>query len=182
MKKLPDDTDLFIWTSNKNQYLTEFFPKAKIVIIDFIDITGYNKLLSSTEFWANFLNYERILIFQHDSIILRKGIEKFLEMPYGYIGSPWLFQNWGGNGGISLRDPTLMLYISHKYGPNNDFNEDIFFSNLLKKHWPERLGPPDVCERWGTETIFKLGTFCTHAPEKHMTKEQLTQLFTQYDN
>lgn len=39
----------------------------------------YNRLLTSESFWANLEYANRVVIFQHDSGILREGIEEFME-------------------------------------------------------------------------------------------------------
>ena len=45
----------------------------------------YNRILTDYTFWAD-LDYDKVLIFQHDSLLLREGIEDFLQ--YDYIGAP----------------------------------------------------------------------------------------------
>jgi hypothetical protein len=77
----------------------------------FDGLTGYNRLMLSKEFYARFEEYEFILIYQLDAIILSSDIERFLDMDVDYLGAPWIeyhangapyFTNVG-NGGLSLR-------------------------------------------------------------------------------
>jgi hypothetical protein len=72
-------------------------------------MADYNALLTSKEFWQKFEKFDRVLIFQHDSKLLRTGIEEFLE--WDYVGAPWKFQEHGGNGGLSIRNPRTMIEI-----------------------------------------------------------------------
>jgi len=144
-------------------------------------LADYNNLVTSKQFWLQLEKYERVLICQTDAQILRKGIEEFLM--WDYVGAPWKFQEHGGNGGFSLRNPKAMLEcinnapyegaIVHGY-------EDVYFSNQL--HWSERfkLAPRSVCEKFSCESIFKLGTFGVHAIEKCLTVEQCSLIKNQY--
>lgn len=147
--------------------------------------TGYNILLTSEHFWGQFVKYDRVLIFQHDSRLLRDGIEEFLE--YDYVGAPWLTSaSWahperkGGNGGLSLRCPKKAVNLvrelpySGKYG-----NEDVYYSNYLEKIGGN-VAPYNVCAKFSCETEFKLGTLGYHAIEKHLTTDQVNKIKTQY--
>jgi hypothetical protein len=93
-------------------------------------ILSYNRLLYSEEFWLPLIKFNRILLFQTDSFLIRKFPAYFLK--YDYVGAPWcssnkdlervmsspLFQNQSstmpqtafvGNGGLSLRNPLVSL-------------------------------------------------------------------------
>lgn len=142
-------------------------------------LSDYNNLLTSPEFWAN-IKYEKVLIFQHDSELLRKGIEAFLE--YDYIGAPWKFQEKGGNGGLSLRTTEVMYEVTKAfpYSPLLGY-EDVYFSNHIEKVGG-KLAPREVCSEFSCETIFKLGTLGTHAIDKYLTPEECKQIRNQYKN
>jgi hypothetical protein len=179
---LPSNTDLFIFTCRTNRFLKIVFPKAQIVQMDPISLVEYNRLLASPEFWDIFRYvYFRVYIFQSDGKLLRSGIEYFLDLPFGYYGAPWKFQDHGGNGGESLRDPELMHELAIKYPHDDVTNEDIYFSNLLYHRFPDKLAPRSVCLKWGVETVFTLGSLTTHAPEKWLTEEQCQKIFCQYE-
>ena len=40
----------------------------------------YNAYLTQISFWNDLIKYDRVLIFQHDSKLLRHGIEEFFEL------------------------------------------------------------------------------------------------------
>lgn len=141
-------------------------------------IDRYNRLLQSFEFWEN-IKEENILIIQHDSGLLRHGIEEFYQ--YDYVGAPWKFQEHGGNGGLSFRKRSAMLKCLHRVAQIPELNEDVYFSNALK-FLNLNLAPRDVCKKFSCETIFELGTFGYHAIDKYLTTEQVKQIKTQYGN
>ena len=141
----------------------------------------YNKLMTSKEFWLKLEEFDRVLICQTDAQILRTGIESFLV--WDYVGSPWKFQEHGGNGGFSLRNPKAMLECiknSPYEGAGVHGHEDVYFSNQLR--WSERykLAPRNICEIFSCEAIFKLDTFGYHAIEKYLTFEECHKIKTQY--
>jgi hypothetical protein len=141
---------------------------------DIKTIEDYNKLLTSVKFWES-MPFDKVLIFQHDSKLLRSGVDEFLE--WDYVGAPWKFQMNGGNGGLSLRSKQAMIdTLKLHTWDNSKGNEDIFFSNLLVG----KLAPRCVCEKFSCETIFKLGTVGTHAIDKYLTKEECNKILSQY--
>jgi hypothetical protein len=76
-------------------------------------VADYNHLFLSRGFWEGLLAYTRVLIFQADSEILRQGIEAFLH--YDYVGAPWKLNFRGGNGGLSIRNPSAMIEALDKH-------------------------------------------------------------------
>lgn len=154
--------------------------KFREVRVSALSSEGYNNLLTSAEFWEA-IPYEKVLMFQHDSRLLRKGIEEFLE--WDYVGSPWKFQRHGGNGGLSLRSKKAMLDIIKTipyHGMQAQGNEDVFFCNVLLKHEKYKLAPRKVCELFSCESIMKLGTLGIHAVDKHLSKEECEEILNQY--
>lgn len=142
-------------------------------------LNDYNRLLTHDSFWEKYQDYDRVLIFQSDSMILKDGIDDFLE--YDYYGAPWKFQNNGGNGGLSIRNPKKCLSLikikpwNHSYG-----YEDVYFSNHLHEVGGV-VAPREICELFSCETIFKLGTFGMHAIHKYLTATQVEQILNQYE-
>lgn len=141
----------------------------------------YNNLLTNHDFWTT-LNYDKVLIFQHDSGILKEIPDGFLE--FNYVGAPWKSNApWntkdrrGGNGGISIRDvkahATFTQYNNYHAGLGN---EDVYFSHNLFN-----VAPYEVCSKFGVETEFKLGTCTYHAIDKHLTVDQCNQIYNQYE-
>lgn len=110
------------------------------------DVVTYTKILLDPDFWAMFLTFEKMLIFQTDTMIYKRGIEHFFK--YDYVGAPWPVAlgtlSLVGNGGFSLRTPRTCyesllrkseVSIGH-YDQHDDnlvklkglHPEDIFFS------------------------------------------------------
>jgi hypothetical protein len=143
--------------------------KADIKTMD-----DYNKLITSVKFWES-VPFDKVLIFQHDSKILRPGIDEFLE--WDYVGAPWKFQLHGGNGGFSLRSKKAMIDTLKSFTwDKSKGNEDIFFSNFLVGN----LAPRCVCDKFSCETIYKLGTLGTHAIDKYLTPAECETILSQY--
>jgi len=142
--------------------------------------SGYNSLLTDGDFWVELIRYEKVLIFQHDSGLLRHGIEEFLE--YDFIGAP--IENIPGcmNGGLSIRNPEKMYEVC-KYlpylGMNIHGNEDIYFCNELM-FYRANLPTKELAQKFSVETIFGLGSLGYHAIDKYMTKNELNLIMTQY--
>jgi hypothetical protein len=123
-------------------------PGFDLVIFHGLDIRNlheYNYLLTSIMFWNELTSYKRVLIFQHDTGLF-KGIDDFLE--WDYIGAPWQFQDFGGNGGLSIRNPQAMIdTIIQKPYSSNYGNEDIYFSYYLIG----KMAPRSECEKFSVE-------------------------------
>ena len=137
--------------------------------------------MTSTDFWQIFEEYERVLIFQSDTEPLKPIDEEFLK--WDYVGAPWDFQHHGGNGGFSLRNPSVMLEIIEKYhwrGSGIDGYEDVYFCNTMHRHKIGKLAPREVCSLFSVEKIYKLGTIGYHAIDKYLTKQQCHEIKNQY--
>ena len=191
LKFLPGDWGLTIFGSKQNErFFREHYPKAEFVFIGDekeVDQKAYNEILTSSWFWKS-LTYDKILIFQHDSRMLREGIEEFLE--YDYVGAPWGFQMHGGNGGFSLRSKQAMIDIIENSRPYpyrfpEDGNEDVWFCNQMKRNekisqkW--KLAPREVCQLFSVESIYHLGTLGYHAIDKYLTPLEIMLIESQYD-
>jgi hypothetical protein len=137
-------------------------------------LDDYNRLLTSVAFW-NIVPFDKCLIFQHDSWLLRKGIDEFMD--WDYVGAPWNFQEEGGNGGLSLRTVSVMKKIceSEKW---DGTNEDIWFSKHLPKYG--KLAPRDICGSFSVESVYFENPFGVHAPWKYLTKGELNSLGIQH--
>jgi len=102
-----------------------------------IDIAGYNKLLTSSEFYST-LSSPHTLIFQTDSGIFANRVLRFLE--YDYVGAPWpwVAKNGSaaavGNGGLSLRNRKLCEKICEGRSPGSPASaEDLYFAEEMRK-------------------------------------------------
>lgn len=87
----------------------------------FVDISSYNKLMKSLQFYKSFRNYEYILIYQLDSFVFRDELDYWCQLGYDYIGAPW-FDDFSekredtdlwrvGNGGFSLRRISFFIKV-----------------------------------------------------------------------
>lgn len=173
LKFLPKDWFLNVW-STRDYYIDvphyRHYYKGSGSPID-----DYNKQLASPGFWEKLVKYERVLIFQQDSGILKPGIEEFLQ--WSYVGAPWFKgASWshkdrvGGNGGLSIREPKEMLRVCERWNPSKG-NEDIFFT-----HHCNNVAPYEVCKKFSVETEFQLNTFGYHAIDKYLSKSQVDQI------
>jgi hypothetical protein len=181
--KYLEDFDVIGYCSNEN-HMEMFSAGAEIITIlpelsGKFDFRRYNQLLTSEWFWFGLADYDRVLIFQHDSGLLRDGIEEFLE--YDYVGAPWGFQEHGGNGGLSIRNPEAMLKVIRKvpYFESVHGNEDVYFCNAMKE-LGMNLAPRDVCARFAIESILEYGTLGYHAIDKYFSKEIVSKIKSQY--
>ena len=122
----------------------------------------YDSVFRTTEFWKT-ITSDNILIFQADTILLRTGIDEFLD--YSYVGAPWLKPKEGkyvGNGGLSIRNKNRMIDIIKKY-PNDDyFKEDIYFIKYLNN---EDIAPIEVAERFAVEDLYYNDPLGLHQPK-----------------
>lgn len=182
LKFIPNDWDLCLFGSAQNEdTMAKNYPKAHYfdISVQKLTVERYNHVLTSKEFWEFLSEYERVLIFQHDSRLLRTGIEQFLK--WDYIGAPWgHFNLLGGNGGLSIRNPKVMLEIVNRYKYNNVIhgNEDVYFC----KHLPNvggKIAPRDIAMQFSVETIFFPKPIGIHAAEKYLKKEEYETILQQ---
>ncbi|NEV94015.1 hypothetical protein G3567_07635 [Psychroflexus sp. YR1-1] len=136
----------------------------------FENISGYNKLLLSHEFYQRFENYKFMLIHQLDAYLFKDELDFWCDLDYDYIGAPWLRDerfiaklfrskkvknrdiifNKVGNGGLSLRkvNAFLSFFQDHQnsvkaYIHHNLFGiEDVFWSVIAPKYTSFKI--PDV--------------------------------------
>ena len=180
MNYLPSDTQLVIYYGNENSYLKTKFPNAIFVESRVNTENDYNDLLTTTVFWEGLKANNRVLIFQHDSMLLREGIEEFYE--WDYVGARWSFPPYRGNGGLSLRNPNVMLDIcrNNKYNLSQHGNEDVFFCNIMNNGNQYKLAPVEVCDKFAVESIFSLGSMGVHAIDKYLSESEYNQIKNQY--
>ena len=142
----------------------------------------YSSIMKDSSFWSD-IDQEHILVFQHDSFVLREGIDEFLQ--YDYIGAPWDwsynnsidrryknlkdFRN-GGNGGFSLRKKSAMLELSSGSFPDYEY-EDMYFSNALKNDIPL-----EIKQKFAVESIFYENPLGVHKIDKYLSDEQIKKI------
>lgn len=136
----------------------------------------YNSVLTTPSFWRA-CRFDRVLIFQHDSRLLRHGIENFMQ--WDYIGAPIKHMPGYMNGGLSIRNPKLMYQICKLFpygGMSVDGNEDIYFVKHLREAGA-LLPNAEQAEAFSIETTFRTGSIGCHAIEKYLTPEQVKQVY-----
>jgi hypothetical protein len=180
---LPNDYGLTVFHSNLNR---DFVYKElkDISGVNWINIgnnhlseTTYNYLLTSDYFWK-MLCYEKTLIFQTDSLMLRNGIDLFER--YDYIGAVWKhIGKQVGNGGFSLRTNSIMKEIckAEKYNHIAHGNEDIYFSNRIEKYKGKKASA-DVAQMFSVETMYYDRPIGVHAADKWLSKTELETIYT----
>jgi hypothetical protein len=101
-----------------------------------IDI--YNNILKSTDFWKSIQSYKTLII-QDDGILLRPGIDKFMN--FDYIGASWvdnvaneyiksnISEELVGNGGFSLRTTDAMIKVCENFIKEKQW---LFYKNLTQ--------------------------------------------------
>lgn len=142
-------------------------------------IADYNKLLTSKRLWRN-IPTEKVLIFQWDSMLLRKGCEDFLE--FDFVGANIKMISGCMNGGLSIRDSKAMLKVINNFtyeGEQRSGNEDIWFVNYLRQlqgYLPTR----EEANKFSIETEYHLGSCGFHAIEKYLTPSECNAIKTQY--
>lgn len=156
----------------------KLLPKDSVYYIEprLNSITAYNRRLTSLDFWNQF-EEENVLIIQHDSAILRTGIEDYYQ--YDFIGAPIKHINFPAmNGGFSLRHKSAMINVIKNYHYNGLDNEDMYFCNGLKQ-LNGKFPTLEVAKSFSCETIFNIGSLGFHAIDKYLTVEQINQIKTQ---
>jgi hypothetical protein len=146
-------------------------PSADTIILrfpdsNFSDIKGYNRLLLTRQFYAQFGSFDYILIHQLDSFVFRDDLLRWCSEGYDFIGAPWLGLVWPnsmrlrwrmplrvlmrrlllgepdrsvGNGGFSLRKVSTFLSVLDRLGRwarDWPHNEDQFWSLLVPNMIP----------------------------------------------
>lgn len=180
---LPSEYGLTVFHSNINKQFV-YSELKDITGVNWVNLgnnhlseTTYNYLLTSEYFWR-MLCYEKVLIFQTDSLLLRKGVELFEQ--YDYIGAAWKHINKQvGNGGLSLRTVSVMQSIIKKepYNHQRHGNEDIYFANRVRIV-KGLLAGYEAAQSFSVETIYNEKPIGVHAADKWLTKEQLTNIYT----
>jgi len=125
----------------------------------FENISGYNNLLLSADFYERFEKYEYILIAQLDSLVLSDQLGMWCEKGWDYIGAPWM-RNYGyqetseflavGNGGFSLRNVSSALEVLYSKVNCEIWNLPKRDKKLWGRKSPKRFLPTNIAK-----TIFK---------------------------
>ena len=112
-----------------------------------MDEVEYSGLLKSEFFWSALdAEHGTALVFRPNSLLLRPGIEAFVERKHAYIGAPWppgdpVYRGAAplpasatpSGGGLSLRSVDAMLACVANFARESpsDEPEDVFFVRSL---------------------------------------------------
>lgn len=130
-------------------------------------VKDYNDLMLSEHFWQS-IKADKVLLFQTDSIILSRGIERYLQ--YDYVGAPWNVQqnervrdyiaqgklrHAVGNGGFSLRTVSAMIDICRRYANETKTGsvteqEDLFVSRSFEA-LGYKVAPVEIAYQFSAE-------------------------------
>ena len=146
----PEEIGLSIVYGNANKEFveSEFATWKNIKLIhkpvQNMDRGQYSALLKQPQFYENFTNWQHLLIYQTDALLLRKIDPIYFN--YSYIGAPWVLTNqWckynAGNGGFSLRNVADCIKATERNRkvPFNSIhrgNEDGFFCSQSFFNYP----------------------------------------------
>jgi len=192
--------DIFVFTSTASEsYYTDRVGKfCNVVAYAPLDvkfnIDVYNGILMSASFWKNLGGYKKALIIQDDGVLLRPGIESFLE--WDYVGAPWLDCNENayikqnvnaelvGNGGFSLRSVKAMIDVceNHVDSKNHLFYhnlvrvpEDVYFVKAMCGKY--RIAPLEVAKKFSTEQVMCYESIGLHKAWAYNTPESVIEYF-----
>jgi hypothetical protein len=141
--------------------------------VDNLTHIEHSEYMESVDFWEK-VKGKKALIFQTDSLLLRSGIDEFLD--YDYVGAPWRKPKegqWVGNGGLSLRNVSKMLEICKKNPVTEQIWEDIYFMKHMKG-----VGVADIetAMKFSMEDVFSPNPLGVHNPIRHIGPEQLKKV------
>ncbi len=173
LKSNPNSVHIFVTPTGMSctKLLSEF-PDSYVLSKPskfFTSINAYNSLMLMSDFYSDFKSYEYILIAQTDAFVVR-DIAPLTTLGYPYIGASWnpsfvltpigrrvfvnrkfpkclnAFELQGGNGGLSLRNVTVMLEVL-KRGLNLKESGSIFQERVRTMN--EDLAISYLCTRFG---------------------------------
>lgn len=125
---------------------------------DFPDGRVYSRFLTSPWLWEQLSDASRVLMFQTDSMICSNSPRKIDDyLQYDFIGAPIdPSRGRGYNGGLSLRNPQIMLAITQAESNEGNEWEDRWFFNMLESRLEEGVVLPsvEVAKTFAVETMF----------------------------
>lgn len=163
-----------------DRYLPKWFEETRWIKNEPINsMADYNNLLTSKRFWR--VMPDKVVIIQHDSMLLKEGIEAFLD--YDFVGAPIPRIGYPAmNGGLSIRDTKAMLNVIDKIpyqGMGVHGNEDIYTCNALYQ-LGGKLPTYDIAKQFSVETEYCLGSLGCHQIQAYMTESECKAIKEQY--
>jgi len=183
IEKLPNFNLMIMSTKPVIEYVKTIFgkiPNTAIINKSKINLLDYSEFLRSPLLWDS-IKEERVLVFQSDSLILRSISET--EFPsVSMLGSVCVnFEDENKfimNGGFSLRDKKLMKELCKNKIITSKI-EDIFFTEQIRKFYPELMPSMSECNDFAIESIGnKLKAKGIHGTDKYYySHENFRELF-----
>jgi hypothetical protein len=149
----------------------------------------YSELLATKSVIYEYIDTEYFLVFQTDSMIIKKNKDKintFLQMDIDYVGAPWLQTQYTptkerdfiGNGGFSLRKTSTMKKIMelYPYNQNDVWYEDLYFTkpvpgiSLKKPNY-------DIAKQFCVDEVFDDSSLAVHQVWVHSHYNMLKQIY-----
>ena len=194
-----------IYTSNNaKQFYERYLEKYGIDIVVWEDLNTfefsldtYNTVLKDVSFWKS-IGGKKALLIQEDGILLKSGVESFLDVYY--IGAPWLdcagneyiknYMSPGlvGNGGLSIRDIETCIKICEKYVEEKyelffenqvEIPEDVYFVKCLT-HENIDIASTRRASEFSCEQILTQNALGFHKPWMYHSKDALQAFFVNY--
>jgi len=148
---LPEDFNMYIYATDNiyNDYLNIADKLNNNIIVKILPfklhtIQDYNNIMLNISFWKMFDKFDRVLIFQNDTMIYKYNISDFYQ--YDYISAPWVSsQNITKNPrnvGLSMRNIKAILYCLEnedkvKIPYNNEYESER--KNVFNGKYPESI-------------------------------------------
>lgn len=124
-------------------------------------VESYNQMMLTKEFYARFVKYEYMLVFQLDAFVFSDLLGWFCDLDYDYIGAPWL-KGWKllrdkdhgvwhvGNGGFSLRRiPAFLNILNTQPVQNVKEQEDLFWGSRASETF--KVAPLEIALQFSFE-------------------------------
>lgn len=129
----------------------------------------YNNLLMNKGFWHSFRKQKRVIIFQHDVLLLQPW--SYFDdawLNFDYIGAEWEEKRpngktiAGGCGGFSIRNPQLHLSICEQFSPILWIGgEDGYFAYFTSK-LGGRVAEQSISRQFCCQFDISPGSFAIH--------------------
>lgn len=161
----------------------------------------YNQFLKSEGLWEELIKYDRVLMVQDDGLIVRKGLDDGSGpidwMSIDYVGAVWdrnLSYNdymkttcptYVGNGGLSLRNPKVMLKILKEHGlEKNELHfdclqevpEDVYFAKYAHEDGHNVPSYEDA-KLFSSEQVLTQGSLGFHKAWLYHSHEDAREFF-----
>jgi len=121
----------------------------------FTDLSAYNRLLFSAEFYERFLDYKYIFIYQTDGYAFRDELDEWCAKGYDYIGAPWI-----------PKDSYTRLYNRAFVSVRRAINKSLGKPDRSQQYY--EVGNGGVCLR-KTEVFHKIATADTANIERYIS-------------